>query len=159
MAGPLTGLRVIEMAGIGPCPLAGQLMGDLGADVVVVDRKAGRDDPTDINRRSKRSIALDLKQTEAVDALLRLIEGADILIEGFRPGVMERLGLGPQVCHDRNGGLIYGRMTGWGQAGPLALTAGHDINYLSITGMLHAIGLKDRPPVPPLNLAAEYSGE
>ncbi|MCB1387269.1 MAG: CoA transferase [Nitratireductor sp.] len=158
MAGPLTGLRVIEMAGIGPCPLAGQLMGDLGADVVVVDRKAGRDDPTDINRRSKRSIALDLKQPEAVDALLRLIEGADILIEGFRPGVMERLGLGPQVCHDRNGGLIYGRMTGWGQAGPLALTAGHDINYLSITGMLHAIGLKDRPPVPPLNLAADYAG-
>ncbi|WP_075997200.1 CaiB/BaiF CoA transferase family protein [Salaquimonas pukyongi] len=158
MAGPLAGLKIIEMAGLGPCPLAGQLLADMGADVIVVDRKGSKGDSADINRRSKRSVALDLKQPEAVEALLKIIADADILIEGFRPGVMERLGLGPQECHGRNPGLIYGRMTGWGQDGPLAHTAGHDINYLSITGVLAAIGLKDRPPIPPLNLAADYAG-
>ena len=158
MPGPLEGLKVIEMAGLGPCPLAGQLLADMGADVVVADRPGTKGDPADINRRSKRSIALDLKQPASVEALLKIIETADILIEGFRPGVMERLGLGPKDCHDRNPRLIYGRMTGWGQDGPLAPTAGHDINYLAITGLLAAIGLKDQPPIPPLNLAADYAG-
>ena len=158
MPGPLEGLKVIEMAGLGPCPLAGQLLADMGADVIVVDRKGAKHDPADINRRLKRSIALDLKQPDNVAALLKIIETADILIEGFRPGVMERLGLGPQACHEHNPGLIYGRMTGWGQDGPLAPTAGHDINYLAITGLLSAIGLKDQPPIPPLNLAADYAG-
>ncbi len=153
-AGPLAGLKVIEMAAIGPVPLAGQLLGDLGADVIVIDRKSGKPDQTDINRRNKRSIALDLKSEAGRDALLKLLETADILIEGFRPGVMEKLGLGPDDCPDH---LIYGRMTGWGQDGPLAQTAGHDINYLAITGLLHAIGPKDHP-VPPLNLAADYAG-
>jgi len=158
MSGPLKGLKVIEMAGLGPCPLAGQLLGDLGADVILVDRNSAKPDMTDINRRSKRSIALDLKKPEAVTTLMRLIGGADILIEGFRPGVMEKLGLGPQECHATNPGLVYGRMTGWGQSGPLSKTAGHDINYLAITGVLNAIGLKDRPPVPPLNMVADYAG-
>lgn len=158
MSGPLEGLRVVEMAGIGPCPLAGQLLGDLGADVVVVDRKSGEVDLTDINRRNKRSIALDLKSPDGVEVVLRLIEKADILIEGFRPGVMERLGLGPEVCRLRNPGLVYGRMTGWGQSGPLSQSAGHDINYLALTGVLSAIGHKGEPPVPPLNLVADYAG-
>ncbi len=158
MSGPLGGLRVLEMAGIGPCPLAGQLLGDLGADVVVVDRKSGEVDLTDINRRNKRSIALDLKSSDGVEVVLRLIEKADILIEGFRPGVMERLGLGPEVCQLRNPGLVYGRMTGWGQSGPLSQSAGHDINYLALTGVLSAIGRKGEPPVPPLNLVADYAG-
>ncbi len=154
MGGPLAGLKIIEMAAIGPVPLAGQLLGDLGADVVVIDRKSGRPDPTDINRRNKRSIALDLKSEAGRATLLKLLETADILIEGFRPGVMEKLGLGPTDCPDH---IIYGRMTGWGQHGPLAQTAGHDINYLAITGLLHAIGPKDRP-VPPLNMVADYAG-
>ncbi len=142
MSGPLSGLTVIEMAAIGPVPLAGQLLGDLGANVVVIDRASGKPDNTDINRRNKRSIALDLKSEAGRGALLKLLENADILIEGFRPGVMEKLGLGPDDCPDH---LIYGRMTGWGQDGPLSQTAGHDINYLAITGLLHAIGPKDGP--------------
>ena len=154
MSGPLAGLKVIEMAAIGPVPLAGQLLADLGADVAVIDRKSGRPDPTDINRRNKRSIALDLKSDAGRKALLKLLETADILIEGFRPGVMEKLGLGPADCPDH---LVYGRMTGWGQDGPLAQTAGHDINYLAITGVLHAIGPRDHP-VPPLNMVADYGG-
>jgi len=158
MAGPLKGLRVVEMAGLGPCPLAGQLLADLGADVIVVVRKSGKQDPGDINNRSKRSIALDLKSAEGLAAVSKLIGISDILIEGFRPGVMEKLGLGPNECEAINPGLIFGRMTGWGQDGPLAQTAGHDINYLAITGALHAIGKNGEPPVPPLNLAADYAG-
>jgi alpha-methylacyl-CoA racemase len=158
MSGPLQGLKLVEMAGLGPCPLAGQLLADLGAEVIVIDRKSRKADPTDINSRSKRSVALNLKHPEGVAAALRIIESADILIEGFRPGVMEKLGLGPDVCHAHNPGLIYGRMTGWGQEGPLSQTAGHDINYLALTGALSTIGLREAPPVPPLNLVADYAG-
>ena len=158
MAGPLEGLTVVEMQGLGPCPLAGQFMADLGADVWLITRKSGKADPADINNRSKRSVALNLKSPEGVEATMRLIERADVIIEGFRPGVMERMGLGPEACHARNPGLVYGRMTGWGQDGPLAMTAGHDINYLGITGVLHAIGRKGEPPVPPLNIGADYAG-
>lgn len=158
MAGPLEGLTIVEMLGIGPCPLAGQLMADLGAEVIVVERQHGGPRLHDINSRNKKSIVLDLKTDKGVEALLRLIETVDILIEGFRPGVMERLGAGPDICLARNPRLIYGRMTGWGQQGPLASTAGHDINYLSLTGMLHPMGYADRPPSPPLNLVADYGG-
>lgn len=158
MAGPLDGLKLVEMAGLGPCPLAGQLMADLGAEVVVIDRKSARANPAEVNRRGKRSVALNLKSPEGLEAAQKLIARADILIEGFRPGVMEKLGLGPQACHAANPGLIFGRMTGWGQQGPLAMTAGHDINYLSLSGALGAIGPADSPPVPPLNLVADYGG-
>lgn len=157
-SGPLKGLKVVEMAGLGPCPLAGQLLGDLGAEVVEIARRSGKADPTHVNGRSKRSIALDLKQPRGVEVARRLIGGADVLIEGFRPGVMEKLGLGPEPCFERNPRLVYGRITGWGQDGPLALSAGHDINYLALTGALAAIGRKDEPPVPPLNLVADYAG-
>ncbi len=155
MAGPLASLRVVEFSGLGPAPLAGQLLADLGADVITVDRAAAPADPTDINRRGKRSVVFDLKSPEGLTAARRLIDASDVLIEGFRPGVMERLGLGPDVCPER---LIYARMTGWGQDGPLAQTAGHDINYLALTGALHAMGDADRAPVPPLNLVADYGG-
>ncbi len=158
MAGPLEGLKVIEMAGLGPCPLAGQLLADLGAEVVVIDRMSAPADATDINRRGKRSIALDLKSREGLGLARDLIGRADILIEGFRPGVMEKLGLGPVVCHEENPGLVFGRMTGWGQDGPLAMTAGHDLNYLSLSGALGAIGRADDVPTPPLNLVADYGG-
>lgn len=158
MTAALHQLKVIEMAGIGPCPLAGQLLADLGAEVIVIDRASTPADPTDINRRHKRSIALNLKSPEGLKAAQQLIAQADILIEGFRPGVMEKLGLGPDECLSANPKLIYGRMTGWGQTGPLAQTAGHDLNYLAITGALHPIGAADQPPVPPLNLAADYGG-
>lgn len=155
MAGPLASLKVVEFSGLGPAPLAGQLLADLGADVITVDRKAAPSDPTDINRRGKRSVVLDLKRAAGLEAARRLIAASDVLIEGFRPGVMERLGLGPQDCPER---LIYARMTGWGQEGPWAQTAGHDINYLALTGALHAMGDADRAPVPPLNLVADYGG-
>ncbi len=158
MPGPLAGLKVIEMQGLGPCPLAGQFLADLGAEVTLITRKSGRADPTDITNRGKRSVALNLKAPDGVEAALRLVERADILIEGFRPGVMERMGLGPDACAARNPRLIFGRMTGWGQDGPLSQTAGHDINYLGITGILHAIGKKDQPPIPPLNIGADYAG-
>jgi alpha-methylacyl-CoA racemase len=134
------------------------LLADLGAEVVVIDRASGPADPTDINRRGKMSVALNLKSAAGLEAARRIIGQADILIEGFRPGVMEKLGLGPAECHAINPGLIFGRMTGWGQAGPLAMTAGHDINYLSLSGALGAIGRADEPPVPPLNLVADYGG-
>ncbi|RKE96760.1 CaiB/BaiF CoA transferase family protein [Sulfitobacter guttiformis] len=153
--GPLSSLKVVEFSGLGPAPLAGQLLADLGADVITVDRKAEPADPTDVNRRGKRSIVLDLKSVQGVEAAQRLIAASDVLIEGFRPGVMERLGLGPDDCPER---LIFARMTGWGQDGPLAQTAGHDLNYLAITGALHAMGDADRAPVPPLNLVADYGG-
>jgi alpha-methylacyl-CoA racemase len=156
--GPLHGIRIVEMAGLGPAPLAAQLLADLGADVVVVDRRSGPADPTDLNRRNKRSIALDLKDPAGTDACRRLIAGSDVLIEGFRPGVMERLGLGPDACLEANPRLVYGRMTGWGQSGPWAPMAGHDINYISLSGALNAVGHRDRPPVPPLNLFGDYGG-
>ncbi|WP_298858567.1 CaiB/BaiF CoA-transferase family protein [uncultured Sulfitobacter sp.] len=153
--GPLASLQVVEFSGLGPAPLAGQLLADLGAQVITVDRKAAPADPTDINRRGKRSVVLNLKTKQGVEAAHRLIAASDVLIEGFRPSVMERLGLGPNDCSDK---LIYARMTGWGQEGPLSQTAGHDINYLALTGALHAMGDADRAPVPPLNLVADYGG-
>lgn len=158
MSGPLKGLSVVEMQGLGPAPLAGQFLADLGAEVVLVTRKSGPVDKTDINNRGKRSVALNLKSPEGVAAALALIEAADVLIEGFRPGVMERMGLGPEACHAVNPKLVFARMTGWGQDGPLAMTAGHDINYLGLTGFLHATGEADRSPPPPLNIGADYGG-
>ena len=158
MSGPLAGLKVVEMAGLGPCPLAGQFLADLGAEVTLIVRKSGtKADPTDINNRGKRSVALNLKSVAGVEAAMRLVERSDILIEGFRPGVMERMGLGPAPCAARNPRLIYGRMTGWGQTGPMSQMAGHDINYLGLTGVLNAIGTADAP-IPPLNIGADYAG-
>lgn len=156
--GPLTGLKVIEFAGIGPGPFCGMLLSDLGADVVRIDRKGqGRGAPSDITSRGRRSVALDLKTPEAVETCLKLMDSADAIIEGFRPGVMERLGLGPDVALARNPKLVFGRMTGWGQTGPYAMAAGHDMNYIAITGALHAIGTDDKP-VPPLNLVGDFGG-
>lgn len=160
--GPLAGIKVIEMRGIGPGPYAGMLLADMGAEVIVVDRSSasqGISMPSryDVNSRGKKSIALDLKKAEGLETLLTLVEQADVLFEGYRPGVAERLGFGPDVCLQRNPGLIYGRMTGWGQTGPLAKAAGHDINYISLTGSLAAIGGADKP-VPPLNLVGDYAG-
>ncbi len=156
--GPLAGLSVIEMAGIGPCPLAGQLLADQGADVVVLDRRSGQDFSKDPNRRGKRSVALDLKSAEGRQVALKLIASADALIEGFRPGVMERLGLGPDECAAVNERLVYGRITGWGQEGPLSRTAGHDLTYIAVTGALNAMGKSGEPPSPPLNLVGDYGG-
>ena len=157
-SGPLSGLKIVEFAGIGPGPFCGMLLSDLGADVVRVDRKGGRGGaPSDVTSRGRRSIALDLKSPDAIAAVLKLLESADGLIEGFRPGVMERLGLGPEVVLARNPKLVYGRMTGWGQFGPYAKAAGHDMNYIAITGALHAIGTEDKP-VPPLNLVGDFGG-
>jgi len=158
MSEPLSSLKVIEMAGLGPAPLAGQLLADMGAEVIVIDRKSGDDISRQVNRRGKQSIALDLKNPQGVETLLRLIEKSNILIEGFRPGVMERLGLGPDECLKANPKLVYGRITGWGQEGPLSHSAGHDLNYLAITGALHAMGKDGDPPAPPLNLVADYGG-
>jgi alpha-methylacyl-CoA racemase len=156
--GPLSGLKIVEFAGIGPGPFCGMLLSDLGADVVRVDRKGqGRGAPSDVTARGRRSVALDLKKPESVEACLKLMEAADGIIEGFRPGVMERLGLGPEVALKRNPKLVYGRMTGWGQTGPWAHAAGHDMNYIAITGALHAIGTDDKP-VPPLNLVGDFGG-
>ena len=156
--GPLSGLKIVEFAGIGPGPFCGMLLSDLGADVVRVDRKGGRGGaPSDVTSRGRRSIALDLKSPDAIEAVLKLLESADGLIEGFRPGVMERLGLGPDVVLKRNPKLVFGRMTGWGQTGPYAKAAGHDMNYIAITGALHAIGTSDKP-VPPLNLVGDFGG-
>ena len=158
--GPLAGLRVVEFAGIGPGPFAAMMLADMGADVVRIDRAGstllGLD--YDVLNRGRRSIALDLKRPEAVEVALRLVENADALIEGFRPGVMERLGLGPDICLARNPRLAYGRITGWGQEGPLAHAAGHDINYIALSGALHAIGTQDGGPVVPLNLIGDFGG-
>ncbi len=157
-SGPLSGLKIVEFAGIGPGPFCGMLLSDLGADVVRVDRKgSGRASPADVTSRGRRSVALDLKSPDAIEAVLKLLESADGLIEGFRPGVMERLGLGPDVVLQRNPRLVFGRMTGWGQTGPYAKAAGHDMNYIAITGALHAIGTEDKP-VPPLNLVGDFGG-
>lgn len=148
------------MAGIGPAPYAGMLLADMGATVISVERKADHNQNRlpDCNRRGKYSIALNLKTQEGVEALLHLLGNADVLFEGFRPGVMERLGVGPEVCMSRNPRLIYGRMTGWGQTGSLSHAAGHDINYIALTGALHAIGSKGHKPIPPLNLVGDYGG-
>ncbi len=156
--GPLSGLKIIEFAGIGPGPFCGMLLSDLGADVVRIDRKGpGRASPADVTARGRRSVALDLKNPAAIETCLKLMESADGIIEGFRPGVMERLGLGPDVALKRNPKLVFGRMTGWGQFGPYAQAAGHDMNYIAITGALHAIGTTDKP-VPPLNLVGDFGG-
>jgi alpha-methylacyl-CoA racemase len=157
--GPLSGVKIVEFAGIGPGPFCGMLLSDMGADVVRIDRKGGGGGSKfEVGARGRRSVAMDLKNPEAVEACLKLIEEADMLQEGFRPGVMERLGLGPDVCLKRNPKLVYGRMTGWGQYGPLAQAAGHDINYISLTGALHAIGRPGEKPVPPLNLVGDFGG-
>ena len=162
--GPLAGLRIVELASIGPGPMCAMLLADLGADVVRVDRiepgglGIGMSTSFDVCARNRRSIALDLKRAEARAVVLRLVERADVLIEGFRPGVAERLGLGPDTCLARNARLVYGRMTGFGQDGPLAQAAGHDLNYIALTGALHAIGPKDGAPLPPLNLVGDYGG-
>jgi alpha-methylacyl-CoA racemase len=155
--GPLNGIKVIELAGIGPGPYAGQLLADMGADVVVIDRP-GPAMPKGVDGRGKRSIMLDLKKPDAVEALLKLVAGADVLIEGLRPGVTERMGVGPDACHAINPRLIYGRMTGWGQTGPWSQMAGHDINYIGMTGVLNAIGKAGQPPVPPLNMIGDFGG-
>jgi alpha-methylacyl-CoA racemase len=155
---------VLELAALGPVPFAGMLLADLGAQVIRVDRAgpdapgAGADPATDPRHRGRRSVGLDLKQPAAVNLLLRLTDRADVFLEGMRPGVAERLGIGPDVCLARNPGLVYGRMTGWGQDGPLARRAGHDINYVSLTGALHAMGPADRPPPVPLNLVGDFGG-
>ncbi|MFT6311029.1 MAG: alpha-methylacyl-CoA racemase [Porticoccus sp.] len=160
--GPLKGIRVIEMAGIGPGPFAGMLLADLGAEVIRIDRsKAGmttNGGPVDVMNRGKKSISVDLKNPAGVEVVLKLVATADALIEGYRPGVMEKLGLGPDVCIARNKRLVFGRMTGWGQTGPLAHTAGHDINYIAITGALDSIGTKESGPVVPLNLLGDFGG-
>ncbi|HWW52528.1 MAG TPA: CaiB/BaiF CoA-transferase family protein [Acidimicrobiales bacterium] len=165
-SGPLAGVKVIELAGIGPVPFTGMLLADLGADVVRVDR-AGvvRGTETvpfqladDLMSRTRRSIGVDLKHPDGVEAVLRLVESADALVEGFRPGVVERLGVGPDACLARNPRLVYGRMTGWGQDGPLAGAAGHDINYIALAGVLDRIGRAGQPPTPPLNLIGDFGG-
>jgi alpha-methylacyl-CoA racemase len=160
-------LRVIEMVGIGPCPFAAMMLADMGAEVIRIDRKPDPDAPNpypmlgtkfDVMARGRRSLALDLKDPRARQLLLDLVAKADVLVEGFRPGVMERLGLGPDACLDRNPRLVYGRVTGWGQSGPLSRAAGHDLNYVALSGMLHAMGRADSPPAPPLNLVGDFGG-
>lgn len=162
MAGPLEGYRVVEMVGLGPAPFCAMMLADMGAEVIRIDRRAGaggKDDARfDVTARGRRSLGIDLKKPGGADTVLRLIDQADILIEGFRPGVMERLGLGPDLCRARNPKLVYGRMTGWGQHGPLANAAGHDINYIALTGALHAIGRPGEPPVVPLNYIGDFGG-
>lgn len=162
MAGPLTGLRVIEFSGIGPGPFCAMMLADMGAEVIRIERKAGVpgsafDDMKRLNivDRGRKPIVLDMKQPGAVEFVLTLVERADALIEGYRPGTMERLGLAPEVCWQRNPKLVYGRMTGWGQSGPLASCAGHDLNYIALSGALHAMGSADRPPMPPLHLVGD----
>ncbi len=165
MSGPLTGLKVIELAGIGPAPMAAMMLSDMGAEVIRVDRLTasglGIPMPKKFNflGRGRKSIAVDLKNPDGIETLLDLIDKADIVIEGFRPGVMERLGMGPDVCLERNPKLVFGRVTGWGQEGPLSKSAGHDLNYIALSGALHAIGRSnDEPPTPPLNLVGDFGG-
>lgn len=157
--GPLNGVRIVEFAGIGPGPFCGMLLSDMGADVIRIDRPGNRPGAVaDVTGRGRRSIALNLKDDADIETALKLLEKADGLIEGFRPGVMERNGLGPDVVLARNQKLVYGRMTGWGQTGTLAHAAGHDLNYIALTGGLHAMGRKGEPPAPPLNLIGDYGG-
>ncbi|AET94117.1 L-carnitine dehydratase/bile acid-inducible protein (plasmid) [Burkholderia sp. YI23] len=162
--GPLAGVKVVEIAGIGPGPLAAMFLADLGATVIRVDRKepsglgAPRPLQFDLGLRNRKSIRVDLKDADAVEMVMELVADADALIEGFRPGVMERLGLGPDVCLARNPRLVYGRVTGWGQDGPLSQVAGHDLNYIAITGALHAMGRAGQAPTPPLNVLGDYAG-
>lgn len=156
--GPLTGVRIVEMEAIGPVPLAAMILADMGADVVRLVRPGSRAMGGAVLERSRTTVEADLKTPEGRDTAFALIGRADALIEGYRPGVMERLGLGPEVVHARNPRLVFGRMTGWGQTGPLSPRAGHDINYISLTGALHAIGRAGEPPVPPLNLVGDYGG-
>ncbi|MGH8706670.1 MAG: CaiB/BaiF CoA transferase family protein, partial [Burkholderiales bacterium] len=164
MPGPLAGIKVLDFEAIGPGPFAGMLLADMGADVLLVDRPGAtdlglkRERWMDVMLRGRRSVTLDLKAKGAAAAALELASRADALIEGFRPGVMERLGLGPEACLQRNPKLVYGRMTGWGQNGPLAPRAGHDINYIALAGVLHAFGRKGEAPVPPLNLVGDFGG-
>ncbi len=164
MAGPLSGIKVVEITGIGPGPFCAMMLADLGADVLRIDRSAavrpgGSDKPSnDVLARGRRSIGVDLKNPEGVELVLKLIEKADVLTEGFRPGVMERLGLGPDVCLKRNPKLVYGRMTGFGQDGPMAQAAGHDINYIALAGALAHIGREGEKPLPPLNLVGDFGG-
>ena len=159
--GPLEGYRIIEIVGIGPGPFGAMMLSDMGAEMVRVERPGGgawEDPRMDLLSRGRRCISIDLKHPDGVETLLRLTEHADGLIEGFRPGVMERLGLGPDVCMARNPRLVYGRMTGWGQDGPLAEAAGHDINYIALAGALHPIGRRGEPPTVPLNLVGDFGG-
>src|SRR5574340_1224001 len=163
--GPLAGLKVVEIGSIGPGPFCAMLLADLGADVIRVDRTSGAglvgpnaDFRAELMHRGRRSVAVDLKNPEGVETVLTLVEQADILIEGFRPGVTERLGIGPEQCAARNPALIYGRMTGFGQDGPLAQHVGHDINYIALSGTLSLIGRRGQPPTPPLSLAGDFGG-
>ena len=161
--GPLKGIKIIEFAGLGPAPFCAMMLSDLGAEIIRIDRKSSRPEtitarPGNPIDRGRRSLAVDLKHPEGIALVLKLIAQADALLEGFRPGVMERLGLGPEICLAQNPCLVYGRMTGWGQTGPLAQAAGHDINYIALTGALHAMGRAGEPPAPPLNLVGDYGG-
>ncbi len=157
-SGPLVGIKIVEFAGIGPGPFCGMLLADLGADVARIDRPGTTPGADFVMARGKRSVAIDLKNAQGVEAALSLLEKADALIEGFRPGVMERLGLGPDAALKRNPKIVYGRMTGWGQTGPWSSMAGHDIDYIALTGALHTMGRKGEPPAPPLNLVGDYGG-
>jgi len=158
--GPLNGYTVIELAGIGPAPMGGMMLADMGAEVIRIDRAAGANNmmPMDVSARGKKSVVLNLKDPAGIETLLRLVEKADVLVDPFRPGVCEKLGIGPDACLARNPKLVFARMTGWGQDGPLAQAAGHDINYISITGALYAMGRKGQKPVPPLNLVGDMGG-
>ncbi len=164
MSGPLEGIRIVELAGLGPAPFAGMMLADAGADIIRIDRSdratyPPREEPhVDLMNRGRRSVAVDLKHTEGVDLVLRLLQQTDGLMEGFRPGVAERLGLGPDVCLARNPKLVYGRMTGWGQHGPMAQAAGHDIDYIALAGALEPLGRAGERPVPPLNLVGDFGG-
>jgi alpha-methylacyl-CoA racemase len=158
--GPLNGYTVIELSGIGPAPMAGMILADMGAEVIRIERPGAFSPPQskDVSFRGKKSVVLNLKSAEGIETLLRMVENADVLIDPYRPGVCEKLGIGPDVCLERNPKLIFGRMTGWGQEGPLAMAAGHDINYISITGALYATGRAGEKPVPPLNLVGDMGG-
>ena len=164
MSGPLEGVRIIELAGLGPAPFAGMMLADAGADIIRIDRSARATYPpntephVDLMNRGRRSVAVDLKHPDGVGLVLRLVEQADGLMEGFRPGVAERLGMGPDVCLDRNPKLVYGRMTGWGQVGPMAMAAGHDIDYIALAGALEPMARAGERPFPPLNLVGDFGG-
>jgi len=159
--GPLQGVKIIEVGGIGPGPFCGMMLSDMGADVIRIERKgqtAFTEPKYDVMMRNRRSMAIDLRKPEGVEAVLAMVEKVDALQEGFRPGVMEKLGLGPDACLERNPRLVYGRMTGWGQQGPMARLAGHDINYISLSGALHTFGRRGEKPVPPLNMVGDFGG-